>query len=273
MFERIIHRWLRIPYTLNVHYFHNPTRPTRTIVLIHGLGTSWRTWEQVAAKLPKTYRVVAVDLLGFGSSPTPNWKTYNVATQAKSISLTLVKRGIIGPVTIIGHSMGSLVAIELAKPIYPVSARALILCSPPIYRPETNAKLHHPERLLRRLYRFFHRHPSKAKQLLQLADRYNLWPDRGFKAKGATADSFLKALSAAIINQTTLRDIQSLRLPITIISGKLDPLIVESNLKQLAKERPNITHSSLLTQGHEISNRYAAYIAKKVTDMTHRRKH
>lgn len=272
MFEYIIHRWLHVPYKLNVHLFNDPKRPSRTILLIHGLGTSWKTWEHVATGLPKHYRVLAVDLLGFGSSPTPDWKTYNAATQAKSIAYTLVRYGIIGPVTIVGHSMGSLVAIELAKARYPVSARSLILCSPPIYRPETNAKLHHPERLLRRLYRFIRRHPAKSKQLLKLADRYNLWPDRGFDASGGSADAFLEALSSAIINQRTLQDITALRLPILIISGKLDPLIVEANLKQLAKDQPNITHTSLLTQGHEITNRYASVIVKKITAMTARKK-
>ncbi len=265
MFDRLIHRWLRIPHTLHVHYFARPKKPHATVLLLHGLGTSWKTWEHVADKLPPEYRVVAVDLLGFGNSPKPSWKNYDVKTQAKSIALTLVKEGIVGPMIIAGHSMGSLIAIELARQGRYVKATSLILCSPPIYRAQVDPKAH-PERLLRKLYQFIGNNPRDSKRLLRLADRYKLWPDRGFKADSLSAESFLNALSAAIINQNTIDDIAKLKLPITIISGKLDPLIIEANLKALAKSQPNIQHTSMLSEGHEITNFYAKRIAKILTE-------
>lgn len=54
-----------------------------------------------------------------------------------------------------------------------------------------------------------------------------------------------------------MTDISQLKLPITILSGKLDPLIVERNLKKLAKEHKNITHRSMTMQSHEITDTYA----------------
>lgn len=262
---RFFHKTLRLPYALNVHFFTNPRRAKKTIILLHGIGASWPTWQPVADYLPKNYRVIAVDLLGFGDSPKPDWEEYDVKVQARSIALTLLKNGVFGPVVIVGHSMGSLIAIELAKHSYPVITKTLILCSPPIYRPRHGLKLHHPERILRKIYRFIHSHPKNSKSLLKLATRYHLWPDRGFKADDASANSFLKALDAAIISQTTIHDIEQLSLPMIIISGKLDPLIVEGNLKSLAKKRPNITHISMASQGHEVTKTYAKRIAKVVT--------
>ena len=265
MFDRLIHHWLRVPYTLSVHYFANPKRSRGTILLLHGLGTSWKTWEPVANKLPENYRVLAVDLLGFGDSPKPSWKQYDIPTQARSVAATLMRQGIVGPVTVVGHSMGSLIAIELAKRGSLVKVRSLVLCSPPIYRPQIDPKAR-PERALRRLYAFAHQHPKSSKKLLQLADRYNLWPDRGFKADGLSAESFLNALSAAIINQTTIDDVSKLSLPISILSGKLDPLIVEANLRALAKVRANITHTSMTMQAHEITELYAKRAAKIIRE-------
>ena len=265
MFERIIHRWLRVPYTLHVHYFARPKKLRMTVLLLHGLGTSWQTWEHVADKLPSEYRVVAVDLLGFGDSPKPSWKNYDIKTQARSIALTLMREGIVGPMIIIGHSMGSLIAIELARQGRYVKATSLILCSPPIYRAQVDPQAH-PERALRRIYQLIEKNPRDSKRLLRLADRYKLWPDRGFKADSLSAESFLNALSAAIINQNTINDITTLKLPITIISGKLDPLIIEANFKALAKSQPNIHHISMLSQGHEITNFYAKRIAKILTE-------
>lgn len=256
MFDRIIHRWLRIPYTLNVHYFCRPVNPKSTILLVHGLGTSWRTWKPLTQYLPKDAVVIAIDMLGFGNSPKPDWKSYNVQDQATSIAATLRRESITHLDIIIGHSMGSLAAVEIAKK-YPRLSRSLILCSPPIYQPKANEKIHHPEKILRALYSLINKHPRNSKRLLQFADRHNIWPDAGFKADKVTAKSFLTALNAAIINQTTMADISQLKLPITILSGKLDPLIVERNLKQLAKEHKNIAHRSMTMQSHEITDKYA----------------
>lgn len=256
MFDRIIHRWLRIPYTLNVHYFYRPDNPKSTILLVHGLGTSWRTWKPLTQYLPKDTRVIAIDMLGFGNSPKPDWKSYNVQDQATSIAATLRRESITRLDIVIGHSMGSLAAVELAKK-YPKLTQSLILCSPPIYQLKANEKIHHPEKILRALYSLINKHPRSSKRLLQFADRHNIWPDAGFKADKITAKSFLTALNAAIINQTTMADISQLKLPITILSGKLDPLIVERNLKQLAKEHKNIAHRSMTMQSHEITDKYA----------------
>lgn len=256
MFDRIIHRWLRIPYTLNVHYFCRPDNPKSTILLIHGLGTSWRTWEPLTQYLPKDAQIIAIDMLGFGNSPKPDWKSYNVHDQAASIAATLRRESITRLDIVIGHSMGSLAAVELAKK-YLKLAQSLILCSPPIYQPKANEKIHHPEKILRALYSLINKHPRSSKRLLQFADRHNIWPDAGFKADKITAESFLTALNTAIINQTALDDVAKLKLPITILAGKLDPLIVERNLKKLAKEHKNITHCSMTMQGHEITDKYA----------------
>ena len=256
MLDKIIHRWLRIPYALNVHYFSRPEKPKATILLIHGLGTSWKTWTPLEPYLPKDTRVIAIDMLGFGNSPKPDWKTYNVHDQAASIVATLRREFINSVDIIIGHSMGSLAAVELAKQ-YPKLSKSLILCSPPIYYPRVDEKIHHPEKILRALYEFFNSHPRSSKRFLQFADRHNIWPDAGFKADEVTAESFLIALNTAIINQTTMNDIAKLTLPIAILSGKLDPLIVERNLKKLAKDHNNITHTSMATQRHEITDKYA----------------
>lgn len=261
MFDRIIHRWLRVPYTLNVHYFCRPDNPKSTILLVHGLGTSWRTWKPLTQYLPKDTRVIAIDMLGFGNSPKPDWKSYNAHDQATSIAATLCHESITHLDIIIGHSMGSLAAVEIAKK-YPRLSRSLILCSPPIYQPKANEKIHHPEKILRALYSLINKHPRSSKRLLQFADRHNIWPDAGFKADKITAKSFLTALNAAIINQTTMADISQLKLPITILSGKLDPLIVERNLKKLAKEHKNITHQSMTMQGHEITDKYAERLSE-----------
>lgn len=265
MWETFLRKWLKVPYTLHTHTFHNPKKPKATILLLHGIGTSWKTWEDVATQLPNGIRVIAVDLLGFGESPKPNWKTYRVKEQADSIVATLLGDRLFSPVIVVGHSLGSLVAVELARR-YPLSVKSLVLCSPPFYRPSTEERFYHPERTLRWLYRLIHDNPIYSSKILQQIARRKLWPDPGYAMDEAGAVTFLATLNAAIINQTAMNDAQKLTLPIRIIYGKLDPLIVETNIKALAKRNPHITLTAMPYAGHEIRTEYAKNIAAAVHD-------
>ncbi|WP_169738339.1 alpha/beta fold hydrolase [Patulibacter minatonensis] len=81
------------------------------IVLIHGLGGSWQTWLENLPALGREHRVVAVDLGGFGlSEPLP--APAAMATQSERI-VTLMRQLDLGPATIVGHSMGGIVALGI----------------------------------------------------------------------------------------------------------------------------------------------------------------
>ncbi len=43
----------------------------RPLLLIHGLGSSWRSWSPILPALEAEREVVAVDLPGFGETPAP----------------------------------------------------------------------------------------------------------------------------------------------------------------------------------------------------------
>lgn len=245
MLDKIIHKYLKVPYTLHVHSFNEPKNPIATVLLIHGIGTSWKSWQDVAAKLPRDVRVLAVDLLGFGKSPKPNWKPYNVKDQTDSIITTLLRRGLFGPVIIAGHSLGSLIAIEMARR-YPLTVRSLVLVSPPLYRNSETDRSLQPERLLKRLYGLIGSNPQSSGQLLNFAHKHHLWPDQGYSMDEIGVPAFLATLDAAIVNQTSLDEIVKLELPIQIITGKLDPLVIDAVIKKLAKDQTNISWQSVV---------------------------
>ncbi len=57
----------------------------KPLLLIHGIGGSWRSWQTILDGLAATREVIAVDLPGFGdptpldgevSIRTPSWDTY-----------------------------------------------------------------------------------------------------------------------------------------------------------------------------------------------------
>jgi cis-3-alkyl-4-acyloxetan-2-one decarboxylase len=258
MLDLIFHRLLRLPYTLHVQASEPAGKPRATILFLHGIGNSGEAWSHVTAALPKDLRLITIDLLGFGKSPQPTWVLYNAKTQARSVHASLLKLRIRGPIIVVGHSLGALVAIELAKR-HPKYIKSLILCSPPLYQPEYPFNR---DRFLREIFRLSQRYPERFVALSSQAKRYGL-VNKAFSVSTDNVATYMKALEATIINQRTLEDAKQLELPITIIHGKLDPVVIPRNLKSLAKGNPNVTLKHILA-GHEVHGRFIPAIVAEI---------
>ena len=88
----------------------DPDRPT--LLLIHGLAGNSLTWRGVMPGLAEEYSVLAPDLLGHGESAKP-MGDYSLGAFANGLRDLLAKLGI-NTVTVIGHSLGGGVAMQLA---------------------------------------------------------------------------------------------------------------------------------------------------------------
>jgi pimeloyl-ACP methyl ester carboxylesterase len=264
MLDRILHKWLKLPYTLYVRHIRRPKRPIATYVFIHGIGNSGEAWSEVIAELPDNVRIITVDLLGFGSSPKPTWATYNAATQARSVIATLLALRIVGKVVLVGHSLGSLVAIEVAKKC-PMIIESLLLCSPPLYTPnDMQSKLPiQSDKMLRALYQSALRRPDQFVAIASFAMRYNLI-NKSFNVTHENVSTYMTALEAMIINQTSYDDARQLTVPVHIMEGTLDPFVLHSRLKRLTKQNPNITLQTVLA-GHEVRGLFVKALIKRIT--------
>ena len=97
-----------------VHFqeFGEPGDPT--LLLIHGYTASTYAWRTAAPMLAdEGFRVIAVDLLGFGYSEKPRWFDYSIQAQARMVSRFMDRLGI-GRATVVGSSYGGAVAATLA---------------------------------------------------------------------------------------------------------------------------------------------------------------
>ena len=256
----IIHKYLRVPYPLHVTKFRSPKRPRATIVLIHGIGNSAQAWSELVTLLPKDLRVIGVDLLGFGKSPKPHWAEYSASRQAKSLGATLLKLGLSQKIILVGHSLGSLVAVETAKK-FPFVVDRLILCSPPFYRPNNKDSLTY-EKILRSIYRTARKHPKELIALSPVAVKLGI-ANKSMSINDENVDAYMAALTASIINQTSLHDVANLKVPVRIIYGSLDPVVIGRHIDRLSKEYSNISSRKILA-AHEISGRYTQVIAKEL---------
>lgn len=92
--------------------------------LIHGIGDSSRTWEEVLPLLGDGYTVVAPDLLGHGASDKPR-ADYSIGGFANGMRDLQVVLGV-ERATIVGHSLGGGIALQFAYQ-YPERVERLVL--------------------------------------------------------------------------------------------------------------------------------------------------
>ena len=95
-----------------------------TLLLVHGLAGSSRTWRSVMPSLAKECRVIAPDLLGHGESATPatDYSLGGFAAMLRDLLAALE----IDRVTVVGQSLGGGIAMQLAYQ-HPELAERLVL--------------------------------------------------------------------------------------------------------------------------------------------------
>ena len=98
---------------VKLHYIDRGAGPA--VVLLHGNAVSARDWESsgILSEIAASHRVIAFDRPGFGYSARPRGTVWTPKNQAQLIGAALIQLGIPSPV-VVGHSWGTLVALELA---------------------------------------------------------------------------------------------------------------------------------------------------------------
>ena len=83
------------------------------LLLVHGLGAGWRSWTPIIDELAEHREVIAVDLPGFGETPSLTGEV-SIATLTDSVADFIREQGLDGVATV-GQSMGGRMVLELAR--------------------------------------------------------------------------------------------------------------------------------------------------------------
>lgn len=266
LIERIIHRWLHLPYELSIRYKRLVSPLKTTYIFIHGLADTGEMWKPTISQLPKNANYIVIDLLGHGSSRHPDDEhIYSAPKQAQSVMISCLKAGLAGPVVLVGHSFGSLVASEFAYG-YKGVVQQLILVSPPIYRDESQDKKSRfsQDSILRSVYRQLLKQPELIINGYNLIDKLKLVGFSSIKVNKSNYIGIANTLKSGIINQRAAQLLTKSTIPVTIIYGKFDPLLVPKNFESLKKVNPNIVVKPLPT-GHAIRNATVKKILSLIT--------
>ena len=100
-----------------------------TMLLLHGVTRCWRDWEPLLPALTSAWRVVAIDHRGHGGSGRTD--RYCVTDYVEDI-VRFVSQEISGPLVILGHSLGAMVAAAVAADV-PELVRGVVLEDPPFH--------------------------------------------------------------------------------------------------------------------------------------------
>lgn len=112
-----------------VHYIELNPEGDKTVVFVHGLGSYLKFWRyQVDAFAAKGYRVLALDMIGYGKSVKPASFPYTMESMAEVVRAFVKAKGLDRPV-LAGHSMGGHTSLVYAIN-YPDELSALVLTAP-----------------------------------------------------------------------------------------------------------------------------------------------
>ncbi|MFI7064699.1 alpha/beta fold hydrolase [Kribbella sp. NPDC050124] len=102
------------------------------VVVMHGLFGSGRNWMTAARRLSGEHRVFAFDLRNHGTSP--HTETMSYPEMADDVRETIESLGV-GPVALVGHSMGGKTAMLTALEHPEVVARLIVVDAAPVAYP------------------------------------------------------------------------------------------------------------------------------------------
>ncbi len=96
---------------MELHHIRQGTG--KPLLLLHGLGGSWRSWTPILPALASEREVIAVDLPGHGATPPPSGEP-SFDALADAVESFLSSHRLLG-VDIVGSSMGARLVLELAR--------------------------------------------------------------------------------------------------------------------------------------------------------------
>jgi cis-3-alkyl-4-acyloxetan-2-one decarboxylase len=256
------HKWLKRPYKLARTFDFGSGQP---VVLLHGLASSSEAWALVRAELQgKPFRVLAYDLLGFGVSPKPDWLRYTTDDHARMLIAALSRSRLKQPAILVGHSMGCLVAVRVAR-LRPDLVKHLILYEMPLYsglpdkrryRLRLNLYFKLYEKII--AYRPIFKGPGIGKAQ-RIAERFG-----GFRFNDNSWKPFIKSLKHTIMEQTTADDLKYVRMPMDVIYGSRDRVVIRGKTKAIFGEDATHITAHTIRASHHISKKASSFLVERI---------
>lgn len=231
-------------------------------VLLHGLFASGRYWGAAYDTLARESTLLVPDLAGFGRSMEVT-DGFGPEAHADLVARNIVEVGVAGqPVVIGAHSLGCLVAIEMARR-HPDLVAGIVAFSPPLYTDGAAAR-----RWLKGanpLMRLFIASPSLSEAACnwvcehrQIAARLGRMARPELPAPLAedrvkhTYRSYSQTLAKVVVSAGAAGSIEDVAAPIQLVAGADDDLVDREFLRQLSQRHPHVSLEVWPDAEHEL---------------------
>lgn len=214
----------------------------RPIVLLHGIGMGRSVYVDLIERL--SGRIIGLDLPGFGEAPEPV-RTLTMERHADLVAALLRERGVTDAV-VLGHSMGSQIAAEVAVR-HPEVVSALILAGPTVNSAARSIR-------------------AQAGYLLTDLVGENprvLW--RGAREYLRGGPNLIRKMRATIVHEPE-KAYARIDKPVLVLRGQRDPLAPMTWCREIVDAIPGARFEEIPDHGHGtlISDAWAA--AEKIRD-------
>ncbi len=236
------------------------------LVFLHYFGGSAKSWQWVAKELSNQYQCIAINLPGFGGAAAmdkPSIQGFAEYVQEVLDSLKIKKY------TLIGHSMGGKIAMQVAANASKGSVQQLILVAPsppttePMKQEEKERMLKHPDRQVAEKTV-----NGAVKQTLQ-AQRHKLAVETQLIIDEATWRWWLlEGMEHSIAEK-----VKSLELPVKVLASKDDPVmtfdVIEQRVMQVLVKAKLVTTQQI---GHLSPLEAAEWVASEIGNLVEKEK-
>ena len=216
------------------------------IVLVHGFLSSSRYWKRLRPYLVTAgYRVVVIDLLGFGQAAKSRSDEYSYDDQVAYLDQIVKCLGLSNPFHLVGHSMGAVISARYAL-LRPRNIKSLILLHPPLYTSSIQAMqtLENTNAVYR--YLLGSRHKDRAWKILA----------RAFPAVIAahSPEARERSLRNVIAKAELLTDLVKMKTDTLLFVGLKDRAVYLTNLSKTPVSssvkvvKENVGHHSVVRQ-------------------------
>lgn len=128
MEEKVIYR-NQLVNNINIYYeFYPNPNSQKTIVLLHGFLSSTFSFRRLIPYLNNEFQVVSIDLPPFGKSGKSNKFVYSYRNLAQTV-IQLISTLDLNEITLIGHSMGGQIVLNILHQQPDIADKAVLLCS------------------------------------------------------------------------------------------------------------------------------------------------
>ena len=234
----------------------------RTLVLVHEMGGSLESWDDVAPRFAKSRRVLRYDTRGAGLSQKVRGEL-SLDTMADDITMLLDNLGIAGKVALAGIAVGGAIALHFAAR-YPERASAVAVGSP--------ATGIAPDRRAAALERIAKVEALGMAFAVEDSMRNGYAPElRGdirrferFRARWLGNDPASYATIYRMLAGTDMQgELTRLRCPVLVIGGSLDRVRPPPLAEAVAKAIPGARYVEIRT-GHYMSVQTPDLVADRV---------